>query len=70
MLGWLHGFLHDVSRTGVGGRICQGQQNDDPKDPTKPLGDLYDSCVDNVADPSIFVVFTQEQAYPEYIIEY
>lgn len=32
--------------------------------------DLYDSCVDDKRDPEIFVVFKQEQAYPEWLIEY
>ena len=41
-----------------------------PKDERKPYGELYDSCVDNVADPNIFVIFAQEQVYPEYLIEY
>ncbi|XP_052227444.1 protein mono-ADP-ribosyltransferase PARP11-like isoform X2 [Dreissena polymorpha] len=31
---------------------------------------LYDSCVDNVDDPSIFCIFDHVQYYPEYIIEY
>ena len=31
---------------------------------------LYDSCVDNTKDPNIFVIFEQQQAYPEYIITY
>lgn len=31
---------------------------------------LYDSCVDNESDPSIFVVFEKPQIYPEYIMEY
>ncbi|XP_058930873.1 protein mono-ADP-ribosyltransferase PARP12 isoform X2 [Kogia breviceps] len=31
---------------------------------------LYDSCVNHVSDPSIFVVFEKHQAYPEYIIQY
>lgn len=31
---------------------------------------LYDSCVDNTRDPSIFVVFEKYQIYPEYIIDY
>ncbi|KAM5170784.1 zinc finger CCCH-type antiviral protein 1-like [Mantella aurantiaca] len=30
----------------------------------------YDSCVDNVYNPSIFVVFEKYQVYPEYILEY
>ncbi|CAC5392657.1 PARP7S [Mytilus coruscus] len=31
---------------------------------------LYDSCVDNVEDPQIVVVFDRNQCYPEYIIMY
>ncbi|XP_072123785.1 protein mono-ADP-ribosyltransferase PARP12-like isoform X1 [Mobula birostris] len=30
----------------------------------------YDSCVDNISDPSIFVIFEKYQIYPEYVIEY
>ncbi|XP_056373921.1 zinc finger CCCH-type antiviral protein 1-like [Hyla sarda] len=30
----------------------------------------YDSCVNNVTDPSIFVVFERHQIYPEYLLEY
>lgn len=31
---------------------------------------LYDSCVDNEANPSIFVIFDLAQSYPEYLIQY
>ncbi|NXX75523.1 PAR12 polymerase, partial [Urocolius indicus] len=31
---------------------------------------LYDSCVDNPTDPSIFVIFEKHQIYPAYILEY
>ena len=31
---------------------------------------LYDSCVDNVKDPKIYVVFDQQQSYPEYVITF
>ncbi|KAL1778265.1 zinc finger protein CCCH-type antiviral protein 1 isoform X1 [Sigmodon hispidus] len=31
---------------------------------------LYDSCVDNRLNPSVFVIFQKEQIYPEYVIEY
>ena len=41
-----------------------------PIDPSNPLGDLHDSCVDDDSDPSIFVIFDTSQAYPEYLIEY
>uniref|UniRef100_A0A672FEZ4 Poly (ADP-ribose) polymerase family, member 12a n=1 Tax=Salarias fasciatus TaxID=181472 RepID=A0A672FEZ4_SALFA len=32
--------------------------------------DLYDSCVDSVSDPSIYVIFEKQQIYPEYLIKY
>ncbi|KAK3706420.1 hypothetical protein QZH41_018634, partial [Actinostola sp. cb2023] len=41
-----------------------------PKDRSKPYGDLYDSCVNDEVNPSIFVVFDNNQAYPEYLITY
>ncbi|XP_033118648.1 uncharacterized protein LOC117118237, partial [Anneissia japonica] len=31
---------------------------------------MYDSCVDNTSNPSIFVVFDNHQVYPEYVITY
>ncbi|KFW09968.1 Poly [ADP-ribose] polymerase 12, partial [Eurypyga helias] len=31
---------------------------------------LYDSCVDDPKDPSIFVIFEKHQIYPAYILEY
>ncbi|XP_041651141.1 protein mono-ADP-ribosyltransferase PARP12-like [Cheilinus undulatus] len=31
---------------------------------------LYDSCVDNERNPSIYVVFEKQQIYPEYLINY
>lgn len=41
-----------------------------PKQPSNPSSDLYDSCVDDEYNPTIFVVFDTDQFYPEYIIEY
>ncbi|KAL4659384.1 poly ADP-ribose polymerase 12-like [Arapaima gigas] len=40
--------------------------------PSKDGGDVnfFDSCVDDVYNPSIFVVFEKHQIYPEYIIQY
>ncbi|XP_018424407.1 PREDICTED: poly [ADP-ribose] polymerase 12-like [Nanorana parkeri] len=32
--------------------------------------ETYDSCVDNVYNPSVFVVFEKQQAYPEFMVEY
>ncbi|XP_030319014.1 protein mono-ADP-ribosyltransferase PARP12 [Calypte anna] len=31
---------------------------------------LYDSCVDHLTDPSIFIIFEKHQIYPAYILEY
>lgn len=41
-----------------------------PKNPFDLSGDLYDSCVDDVSNPKLFVTFERCQAYPEYLIEY
>ena len=41
-----------------------------PLDPLDPLGRCYDSCVDNIYTPRIWVIFDSTQAYPEYAIEY
>jgi len=38
-----------------------------PKNPLRPEI-LYESVVDNQVDPSIFVVFYDNQCYPEYLI--
>lgn len=40
----------------------------DPK--SDPFGKCYDSCVDNIHMPKIFVIFDSAQAYPEYLIDY
>lgn len=31
---------------------------------------FYDSCVDDIANPKIFVIFDCNQIYPEYLIEF
>ncbi len=41
-----------------------------PKQPSKPESNLYDSCVDNNSNPTIFVVFDVNHFYSEYIIKY
>ncbi|XP_060593313.1 uncharacterized protein LOC132747821 isoform X3 [Ruditapes philippinarum] len=40
--------------------------------PNKPGNDheLYDSCVNNIDNPSIYIVFDKNQYYPEYLIQY
>ena len=39
------------------------------KDPTNPSLH-YDSTVNNTANPTIFVIYYDTQAYPEYIVTY
>jgi len=39
------------------------------KDPSDPAV-LFESVVDNTSSPSIFVVFYDADAYPEYLIVY
>lgn len=39
-------------------------------DPNNEGGDLYNSCVDDVENPNVFVIFANDQMYPAYIITY
>ncbi|ESO97802.1 hypothetical protein LOTGIDRAFT_103869 [Lottia gigantea] len=34
------------------------------------MGRCYDSCVDDIFDPKIWVIFDSHQSYPEYLVEY
>ena len=55
------------------GRTVKGKEEfkrPPPIHPDKPDGVLYDTCVDNKTNPSIYVVFEKEQCYPEYLIKY
>ena len=52
------------------GSYCVGNSNmivPPPKDTSRP-DILYESVVDNQGNPSIFVVFYDNQCYPEYLI--
>uniref|UniRef100_A0A2K6GJP4 Poly [ADP-ribose] polymerase n=1 Tax=Propithecus coquereli TaxID=379532 RepID=A0A2K6GJP4_PROCO len=40
-----------------------------PRDPANPT-DLFDSVTDNTQHPTLFVVFSDNQAYPEYLITF
>ncbi|XP_053379629.1 protein mono-ADP-ribosyltransferase PARP12-like isoform X2 [Mercenaria mercenaria] len=40
------------------------------KDKGNPCSELYDSCVDNESNPQIFIIFDNNQIYPEYLIKY
>lgn len=41
-----------------------------PKDTMNPHGDTFDSCVDDVQNPRIFVIFDKDQCYPAYLVTY
>ena len=47
-----------------------GYRRPPSKEPSNPASDLYDSCVNDMSCPTIFVIFDTDQFYPEYIIEY
>ena len=57
----------------LAGSYTTGQSNyrrPPSKEPSNPASDLYDSCVDDMSCPTIFVIFDTDQFYPEYIIKY
>ncbi|XP_042563159.1 mucin-5AC-like [Clupea harengus] len=58
-----------VSRVLVGS-YTQGQSQYSLPPPIDGGLLLYDSCVNDVRDPSIFVVFDKQQVYPEFLITY
>ncbi|XP_063049641.1 protein mono-ADP-ribosyltransferase PARP14-like, partial [Engraulis encrasicolus] len=49
---------------GAGGMICPPAKN------PRNAADTYDSMTDNPANPTMFIVFHDVQAYPEYIITF
>lgn len=54
------------------GDFTKGQQGlvaPPARDPARP-SDLYDSVSDKVAHPSMFVIFNDVQAYPEFLITF
>ncbi|XP_054828835.1 protein mono-ADP-ribosyltransferase PARP14-like isoform X2 [Eublepharis macularius] len=53
------------------GEFCNGRRGQITPPPKNPGGfDLYDSVTDNLANPSMFVIFYDAQAYPEYLITF
>ena len=51
--------------------LLQGNPSYTRPPPLKPGGyELYDSCVDNVSNPTMHIVFERDQCYPKYLIEY
>ena len=63
-----HKYMYFVRvLTGEYTRGSQGLLVPPSKDPTNPTI-LYDSVVDNVQNPSVFVTFSDASSYPEYLI--
>ena len=54
----------------VVGAYCIGKNDQLVPDCRDPDGILYDSCVDDLARPQIFVAFHDAQAYPEYQVSF
>ncbi|XP_061226007.1 protein mono-ADP-ribosyltransferase PARP14-like isoform X2 [Neopsephotus bourkii] len=54
------------------GQYCVGSKGliKPPAKNTEDSSDVYDSVVDNVKDPTMFVIFSDIQAYPEYLITF
>lgn len=54
------------------GLFCAGKHGilTPPAKSTQDPTDLYDSVTDNLANPSMFVIFNDVQAYPEYLISF
>uniref|UniRef100_H2Z3G6 Poly [ADP-ribose] polymerase n=1 Tax=Ciona savignyi TaxID=51511 RepID=H2Z3G6_CIOSA len=62
-------FLADV----VTGEFCQGNPSyisPPPRSNATNRSELYDSVVDNINNPTIFVVFKDASAYPKYLLTY
>lgn len=64
-----HKFVY-VARVLVG-RFCQGAPNmQHPPNQGNQAGCPFDSAVDNVAEPTVFVIFRDTRAYPLYLFEF
>ncbi|XP_068122582.1 protein mono-ADP-ribosyltransferase PARP14-like isoform X2 [Hyperolius riggenbachi] len=67
-----HGHKHMYLARVLTGIFCKGDRDMailPPKDPANPT-DLYDSAADDIRNPTVFVIFNDIQAYPEYLITF
>ena len=68
-LGWRFMFLSEV----LVGSYTQGtptMKRPPSREDSTSKKELYDSCVDNVERPTIFVLFNPDQYYPSFLIKY
>uniref|UniRef100_A0A8D0HJV2 Poly [ADP-ribose] polymerase n=1 Tax=Sphenodon punctatus TaxID=8508 RepID=A0A8D0HJV2_SPHPU len=78
-------YSHRYAPTGEGGLRClflakvmvgksalgdPSLRRPPPLEPSSPTSDLYDSCVDSLTDPQIYVVFDSDQCYPYFLVHY
>ncbi|CAL1530660.1 unnamed protein product, partial [Lymnaea stagnalis] len=71
-------FAHPRSHFMISSRVLVGRytqgytdlRRPPPYDHSDPLVKLYDTCVDNICNPKMFVVFDHNQTYPEHVVEY
>ncbi|XP_063789775.1 protein mono-ADP-ribosyltransferase PARP15-like [Pseudophryne corroboree] len=56
----------------ITGRYCKGSctYREPPYIDNDPSGDRYDSVTDDIRNPSVFVTFHDDYAYPEYLITF
>ena len=57
----------------LAGDVAAGNANlvkPPPRNTTNPYGETYDSCVNDVRQPSIYVTFQTPQSYPAYLVRY
>ncbi|CAH2276487.1 poly [ADP-ribose] polymerase 12-like [Pelobates cultripes] len=59
-----------VARVLIGDYITGNVNLRRPPSKSGSMTHFYDSCVDNIYQPTIYVVFEKQQIYPEYLIEY
>ncbi|MCJ8743181.1 hypothetical protein PDJAM_G00090680 [Pangasius djambal] len=66
---------HYAERSMFACRVLVGQYTKGESHYRRPpardaAGNLYDTCVNNVREPTIYVVFERSQVYPEFLIRY
>ena len=52
------------------GEYCKGKKGMKSPPVKTPPAVLYNSVVDSVKSPQVFVVFSETQAYPEYLVTF